>query len=95
MTKNFIYIAFCLSIVAVIIIIGILSAFLVIEYGDYEKPFNTQKTMELVDDYRIVVPLITQDMIYVYHDNDRNVTCYIYDDGISCIPDWFLEVKDA
>ena len=28
--------------------------------------------------------------VYHYHDDQRNVTCWIYN-GMSCIPDWQLE----
>ena len=31
--------------------------------------------------------------IYIIHDNERNVTCYLYNDGISCIPDYYIKNK--
>lgn len=93
MTKNFI--SFVLSIFAVIVVAALISAFFIIEYGDYvrqtEVSLLPEKDMELVDSYDIDAQSYTRYTIYVYHDNDRNITCWLYDDGISCIPDRFLE----
>lgn len=96
MTKNFI--SFVLSIFGVIVVAALISAFFVIEYGDYtrqtEEPLLPEKTMEIVDSYDIVTSfgdISHHTVIHVYHDNDRNVTCYLYGNGISCIPDWFFE----
>ena len=92
MTKNFI--SFVLSIFGVIVVAALISAFFVIEYGDYtrhEVSLLPEEDMELVDSYDIDAQPYTRHTVYVYHDNDRNVTCYLYDDAISCIPDWFFK----
>lgn len=89
-------------IVVIVVIVGIIvGGFLVmnrgIENANIESEFlSSQKTMELLDTYDIVTPsrfgeLSIHSTMYVVHDSDRNVTCYLYDDGISCIPDRFLE----
>lgn len=92
------FISFCLSILVVIVIAAVITGFYVVD--NYEEPtaedLHPQKTMELLDSYDIVTPsyfgeLTVHSKMYVVHDNDRNVTCYLYDDGISCIPDRFLE----
>ena len=93
MTKNFI--SFVLSIFGVIVVAALISAFFVIEYGGYtrqnEVSLLPEEDMELVDSYDIDAQPYTRHTVYVYHDNDRNVTCYLYDDAISCIPDWFFK----
>ena len=64
------------------------------------KPLYPKKTVELIDSYEMIVyPLDGEggyrfgihSTMYVVHDNDSNVTCWLYDDGISCIPDRFLD----
>lgn len=99
-SKNFIYI--CSWIVVVVVVAGVLTGGFFI-YKDHitankeSEPLYPQKTIELLDTYKIVTPLVVgsdfvvYSKMYVVHDNDRNVTCYLYDDGISCIPDRFLE----
>lgn len=96
-SRNFI--TLCVGIVIIVTVVGaIVSGFFI--YRDYEatvmesKPLYPQKTMEPVDSFDVVIPfgeITIHNPIYVVHDNDRNVTCYLYDDGISCIPDRFLE----
>lgn len=92
------FITFCLSILVIVIIAAVVAGYVV--YKNYEGPNTEQvsikETIELVDTYDIVTPsyfgeLTVHSKMYVVHDNDRNVTCWLYDDGISCIPDWFLE----
>ena len=96
------FIELCLGIVAVVVIVGVIvGGFLVVNRGienaNMESEFlSSQKTMEFLDIYDIVTPsrigeLSIHSTLYVVHDNDRNVTCYLYDDGISCIPDGLLE----
>lgn len=95
------YIKLLLGIVAVVVIVGaVLSGFFI--FRDHmaikeDKILDLQKTVEIMDSYEVVTPLVPgsnlgiHNKIYVVHDNDRNVTCWLYDDGISCIPDRFLE----
>jgi len=99
MTKSFI--SFYISILVVIIVAAVISGFYA--YKNYEEPTSTtesfsccpQKTMKFVDSYDVVTPsnfgVTAHSIMYVVHDDDRNVTCWLYDDGISCIPDRFLE----
>ena len=95
-SKNFI--TLCIGIVIVVVVVGAVAAGYII-YKDQTatiepKPLYSQKTIELVDRFDLAVPfgeVTLHSKMYVVHDNDRNVTCYLYDDGISCIPDRFLE----
>lgn len=100
MTESFV--DFLFKIIVVLAVVCVIACVYVVD--KYEEPIepttenlSTQKTMELIDNYKIVTPLVAgsnvgiHSTIYVVHDNDRNVTCYLYDDGISCIPDRFLE----
>ena len=98
-SKN--YIKLLLGIFAVVVIVGgITGSFImykdhVIAAGVESKHLlYPQKNMEPVDSFDIVTPfgeLTIHSTMYVVHDNDRNVTCWLYDDGISCIPDRFLD----
>ena len=91
------FITFWMVVFGIIVVAGLISAFLVIEYGNYtrhEVSLLPEEDMELVDSYDIDAQPYTRHTVYVYHDNDRNITCYLYDDGISCIPDWFFEVVE-
>ena len=60
-------------------------------------PFYPEGNMILLDTYKTSVPYgITMleanvyKKIYVIHDNKRNVTCYLYDNGINCIHDCYI-----
>ena len=97
-SKN--YIKLLLGIFVAVVIVGAIATGLIINKDHViaaaieSKPLYSQKTIELVDRFDLAVPfgeVVLHSKIYVVHDNDRNVTCYLYDDGISCIPDRFLE----
>ena len=53
--------------------------------------------LTLIDRYEVATYIGTipfYDDVYIYHDDKRNVTCYLYNDGISCIPDCYIGVKE-
>lgn len=63
------------------------------EVSESSTPLYPEKNMTLIERYDIVRPVpgggSLHNVIYVYHDNERNVTCYLYN-GISCIPDCYI-----
>lgn len=86
------------GIVMTIVVGFIVGGFLLINSGVEtaieSESIYPEKTMEPVDSFDVVTPfgeLTIHNTMYVVHDDDRNVTCYLYDDGISCIPDRYLE----
>jgi len=87
----------CLGIIAVITIVAFLflCSFTLINKCVEEQvdAIEIPETIELVDSFNMVTYLGDGDVlgvhntIYVVHDSNRNVTCYLYKDGISCILD--------
>lgn len=68
-------------------------------YGNVEINYTPQSDSLTVENEGII--LIGQQRvkgyiwdIRVFHDNKRNVTCWVFGDGVSCIPDSLLEVKE-
>lgn len=57
----------------------------------------SEKDITFEEIYRTSIPFGSTRVygrIYIVHDNKRNVTCYLYKDGISCIPDYYIGVKE-
>lgn len=59
----------------------------------------SEKDITFEEIYRTSIPfgsIRVYGRIYIdiVHDNKRNVTCYLYKDGISCIPDYYIGVKE-
>ena len=68
-----------------------------IETNDSSKPLHLEENMTFIGSYETSIHFYGESGMYnrinIIHDDKRNVTCYLYDEGISCIPDCYIENK--
>ena len=89
-SRNFIKI--CLVTLGVVIVAALIASLTVYE-EDIPKKLQSEKDITFI---KTSIPFGESNIynrIYIIHDNERNVTCYLYNDGISCIPDCYIENK--
>lgn len=63
-----------------------------------ESSTHSEENITFIETYKTSIPFAESGIhnrIFVVHDNKRNVTCYLYKDGISCIPDYYIGDKNV